>query len=202
MTEAMLAMTIRGVVMVLMVAAAICLLIFGYRSYRAKSELGPDRSTLHLGNLKISSNSVGAFVMASAVAWAIPTLFLAPTYSRGSDFERVAALPSTLNFQTASLTAMSPTSSRSPLDNPAKLEQLFTAAAVSAQAASSSPAALNGVPASFDLRTVKAVKTGPHTYAVESLLSNESQAATVTFKATQKGDQVSFIPAQVTGENR
>jgi hypothetical protein len=202
MTEAMLALTIRGVVMVLMIAAAMCQLVFGYRAYRAKSELGSEKSTLHLGDLKISSNSVGAFVMASAVAWAIPPMFLAPDYSRTPDSEQVAALPSALNFQTASLKAANPSDSRSTLSNPAELEKLFSAAAGKAQQASFGPVALDGVSASFDLNTVKAVETGPNTYAVESLVSNGSQAAIVTFTATQQDGEVSFTPTQVTGKER
>lgn len=200
MNEVTLAITIRGIVMVLILVVAAIQLVLGYKSYRAKSEIGLDKSTLTFGDLKISSNSVGAFIMASASVWTVAVIQITPDYSKTPNAERVTALPSAVEFQTSVLVASPTSDPEKVMSNPDELRALFSLSASKAQASPSGWLTLNSVPARFDLNSVRAVKSDHDTYLIKSNVSAGEQSATITYSASSQDGAIQFIPAQVSGQ--
>jgi hypothetical protein len=201
MNEAMLALVIRGVGMVMMILVGLFQVHVGYKSYRARSQLGADKSNLRFGKFTVSSNSVGAFVMGSAFVWGLAASWAVPSYSKESDAVKVTALPMPAEFQTAVLTTSPTSNARKTLRDPSELQALFTRTAADAQASTPGWVTLNSVPASFDLNSVKAVKAGPNSYVITSDVSAGDQSATITYAPFMVNDKIRFVPARVSGRD-
>ena len=200
MNEATIALLIRGIACVALIGVGFYQLRLGFQSFKLRSELGPEKSSLHFGEFRISSNSVGAFVMGAAFLWGLAASSVLPSYTRGPNSEQVALLPTEVNFPAKSLTA----SIEPHADglNSQQVKDLFADAVQAAQASPEGAVRLNGVPASFDIDSLKAYRSKNGTFILASDVSNESASATVTYQVNAHDGKIEFRPAQVSGQKR
>jgi len=201
MTEATLVLAIKGGGMLLLIVGGFLQIFYGHRLYRSSSDLDPEKATIRLGKFSATTNSVGAFVMSTAVLWAWAAVVISPNLKKDGEKIEVTSI-STPNIRFDSPALPAPTAlsaAKGDLRDASAMKSLFAESVKLAAKDKKYPGliTLNRDLAQIDLGTLQTLTTETGAVLVTARVMTRSASARVAYAPQIKDDQVQFVPAGV-----
>ena len=191
-----LTVVFKGLGMLLVIVGGILIARYGYHLYKDGAGHGRDQAAFEIGNVKIKAHSAGSIVMSTAFLWAFAGVLLSPNIEKKGDEIRIYSVTTLAgDLEALALTTKSQ-EPQSVKSDPEKLKALLgEAVADTRQKGGAFPLArLDGKPASFDMSSIKAIRSSTGDFMLWTQITAGGKTAALKYEAMLDNGKVTFVP--------
>lgn len=195
MDPILLTVAFKGIAALLVIVFGFLVARYGFHLYKDGAGSGRDSAAFEAGPIKMKAQSVGSVVMGTAFLWAWAGVAVSPNLDKTGEDWKISFTTPDMSLRTLAVTASLPKPNDSIKSEPEELKRLFGVALSDPKTSNKAGfLRLDGKPAIYDLRSIRAFKSETGQYIVTTNVKTEDKTATVAFEPIIHTDRITFVP--------